>query len=41
MKDLEILEMLGLIEFSEEKHGKRKKKVPVINYDEIQVSIVI
>ena len=41
MKDLEILEMLGLIEFSEEEHGKRKRKVPVINYDQIQVSIFI
>ncbi len=28
IKDLEMLEMLGLVEFEEEKHGKRRSRRP-------------
>ena len=41
IKDLEILEMLGLVEFEEEKHGKRRSRRPVVPYDEIEVSIPV
>ncbi|ADC66172.1 regulatory protein ArsR [Ferroglobus placidus DSM 10642] len=41
IKDLEILEMLGLVKFVEEKKGKRRRKVPVVPYDEIEVSIPV
>ena len=41
IKDLEILETLGLVEFSEEERGKRKSRRPVVPYDEIVVSIPV
>ncbi len=41
IKDLEMLEMLGLVEFEEEKHGKRRSRRPVVPYDEIEVSIPV
>jgi len=41
IKDLEMLEMLGLVEFEEEKHGKRRSRKPVVPYDEIEVSIPV
>ncbi|WP_456330182.1 HVO_A0114 family putative DNA-binding protein [Archaeoglobus sp.] len=41
IKDLEVLEMLGLVEFSEEKRGKRKSRRPIVPYDEIEVSIPV
>lgn len=41
IKDLEILEMLGLVEFEEEKHGKRRSRRPIVPYDEIEVSIPV
>ena len=39
IKDLKILELLGLVEFEEEMRGKRRSKRPVVSYDEIVVSI--
>ncbi len=41
IKDLEILELLGLVEFEEEKRGKRKSRRPVVPYNEIEVSIPV
>jgi len=41
IKDLEILELLGLVEFEEEKRGKRRSKRPIVPYDEIEVSIPV
>lgn len=41
IKDLEVLEMMGLIEFVEEQRGRRKVKRPVVPYDEIDVSISV
>lgn len=41
IKDLEILEMLDLVEFEEERRGKRKSRRPIVPYDEIEVSIPV
>lgn len=40
MKDLELLETVGLIEMVDVP-GRRKRKTPVVSYDEIQVSIPV
>jgi len=39
-RDLELLESIGLIEF-EKSDDKKVKKMPVVSYDEIQVSIPV
>jgi len=41
VKDLGILEMVGLVKFVEEKERGRKRKVPVVPYDEIEIGIPI
>jgi len=41
IRDLEILRNLGLVEFVEERKGRRKVKRPVVPYDEIDVSISV
>ncbi len=41
VKDLELLEMIGLVEFVEEQKGRRKVKRPIVPYDEIDVSIPV
>jgi len=40
-RDLEVLELLGLVEFEEERKGKRKSRRPIVPYDEIEVSIPV
>ena len=40
MKDLELLETVGLVELVDVP-GKRKRKAPVVSYDEIRVSIPV
>jgi len=41
IRDLEALEFLGLVEYSEEKKGGRIRKKPVVPYDEIDVHIPV
>ncbi len=41
VRDLEYLQQLGLVEFEEEKHGKRRSRRPIVPYDEIEVSIPV
>ena len=41
VRDLEYLQQLGLVEFEEERHGKRKSRRPIVPYDEIEVSIPV
>jgi predicted transcriptional regulator len=41
VRDLEYLQQLGLVEFEEERKGKRRSRKPVVPYDEIEVSIPV
>ena len=41
VRDLEYLQQLGLVEFEEERRGKRRSRKPVVPYDEIEVSIPV
>ena len=41
VRDLEYLQQLGLVEFEEERRGKRRSRKPVVPYDGIEVSIPV
>ena len=41
VRDLEYLQQLGLVEFEEERRGKRRSRKQVVPYDEIEVSIPV
>ena len=41
IRDLEVLESLGLVEFSEDKKSGRKRRKPVVPYDEIYIRIPV